>query len=420
LGDITVVAEARMVCGVNTQTHAIAWQVAPGHSVNERGGATANNGRRVFRQINGGRLIIQGNGRVIINGQLINAGDVQELEGQGMQPADPEIARQVAFARLGRPTFSTMRMIGDKLVIIANGAMSAIDIATGKPAWTDATGGALSVKLPAGVSNLVTGNEELVVAEVNAPDRDASSFFVVDAETGKFRKQITLDNEHAQWRTVGDDGTLYVVGEQAVSAYDLFADQDQPLWRRSDIQSRFPAATALTLDGLVLVNSNSEVECLSLEGGEVRWPTTAWGPMRIEIPEPTWLRSKVEGDEVIFQAPQGVVAYASAVQDSAEKQRAWRGSINVGQTPPLDSVQVSEPYVVALAMGPTNAGAQRAVSLFFLARKGGALHLIQPIQRTPNAADPEGPLINAWEVVDNGIAMEVGGAVYFYHGKAPG
>ena len=420
LGDITVVAEARAAIGVNTKTHAIAWQVMLARGGPDRGIAQANNGRRIIRQINGGRIIIQGNARVIINGQLINGEDIQELDGEGARAADPELARQVAFARLGRPAFSTMRMIDDKLVIIANGAMSAIDIATGKPAWTDSGGEALSVKLPAGVSNLVTGNEDLIVAEVHGPDGESTSFFVVDAATGKFRKQINLDNERGLWRTVGDDGVLYVVSDQSVAAYDLFADQDQPVWRRSDVQSRFPAATALTLDGLILVNSNSELMCLSQDGGEVRWPAPAWGPIRLDIPEAAALRAATDGDNVIYESPQGILAYVSAPQDESENQLAWRGSVNPGQMPPLDSFQVSDPYVVVLAVGPTNGGVQRSVHLLLINRKGGLLHVDKTIQRSANAADPEGPVINAWQVVDGGIAMEVGGVVHFYHGKGPG
>jgi outer membrane protein assembly factor BamB len=418
LGDMTVVAESRAVVGINTQTHALAWQVMLSRPQGDRENGAANNGRRNFAQINGGRLIIQGNARVIINGQLVTAGDLADMNGDGIQASDPEVIRQLAFARLGRPAFSTMRMIDDKLIIIANGSMSAIDVATGKPAWSDGNGAALSVKLPAGTSNVVTGNEDLVVAEVN--NGEATSFFVVDAETGKFRKQINLDNERAKWRAVGDDGTLYVVSDQAISAYDLFADQDEPLWRRSDIQSRFPEATVLTLDGLVLVNTNSELMCLSLQGGEVRWPVPPSGPIRLDIPEPSALRVVEDGDNVIYESSKEIVVYASAPQEAPNDQLTWRAEINAGSVPPLDSIQMSDPYVVALAIGPTIGGVQRSVQLILMERKQGKIHLIKSIQRSANAADLEGPVINAWQVVDNGVALEVGGAVHFYHGKVGG
>jgi outer membrane protein assembly factor BamB len=412
LGDITVAADAGAVFGVNTRTHALAWQMLLSHGSNERG--TARGASRL-NIVNG--VVIQGRGRLLVNGQFING--IRPEDGS-IDPADPEVLRQLAVARLGVSDLSTMRMVNDKLVIVSNGAMSAFDIATGKSAWTDATGAPLSVKLPANTSAVVAGNEDLIVAEVTAADRDATSYVVVDAETGKFRKQINLENEHAQWRTVGDDGTLFVVSDQAVAAYDLFADQEQPVWRRSDLQSRFPSATQLTLDGLMLVNTNSELMCLSQESGEVRWPSPSSGPIRLNIPEPSSLRSVIDGDNVIYESAQGILAYMSAPQDSADDQVAWIGSITQGQMPPLDSFQVSDPYVVALAVGPTNGGVQRSVRLIFLNRKGGRIHFIKTIQRSANAADPEGPSITAWQVVDGGIAMEVGGSVHFYHGKLPG
>lgn len=432
VGDISIIVQAHAAIGVNTRTGAVAWQVSLNGPIavnggTDEGGAGGVRGLqgRVIRQINGGgRIIIRGGGRLVVNGNVIN-GDYGEFGAEGAGDiADPETSRRFAFSRLGGAGFSTMRIVSNKLVIVANGALSAYDVATGKPAWQDPAGGAggagaLWVKLPAGTGTVVEGNDDLIVSEIDSPDRNATTFFIVDSETGKFRKQISLDDERVLWRSLGDDGKLYAVTDQSVVAYDLFAGQDKPLWRRSDIQSQFPGATVLSLDGLILVNANSELMCLSQDGGEVRWPTAASGPIRLNIPEAPFLRATLDGDVVIYQSAQGILAYYTYAQENNEDQVAWIGSITQGQTPPLDSFQIADPYVVLLASGPANGGAQRSVRLILLNRKGGRIHFIKNIQHNSNPDDPEGPAITAWQVVDDGIAMEVGGAVHFYHGKRP-
>ena len=73
------------------------------------------------------------------------------------------------------------------------------------------------------------------------------------------------------WRALGDDGTLYIATASAISAYDMISEKNL-VWQNKGDWSRFGAACALTLDGVIAVSDSNEVQCLSLDGGDNRWP----------------------------------------------------------------------------------------------------------------------------------------------------
>ncbi len=343
---------------------------------------------------------------------------------QALIGLDSELLRIFAFNQLSRMggrdvAFANIRIVNDKVIVIVNREMMAYDIATGKPAWVDSAGKPVQVKLPEGHPSVILGNEDLITVQMDNIDRATPTYYVVDAESGKFRKQIKLSDERGLWRTMSEDGTLFVVTDQAVSAYDLFADHSKPLWRRDDLRTKFATATALSMDGLIFVNANSELLCLSQEGGETRWPQPRSGPIRLTFPtgqgqQSLFLRSVVDGDTVIFQSSQGMASYYTYPQASSEDQKAWDGAMAAQRTPPLNNFQLSDPYVVVLASGPMGS-TQRAVNLMFYNRKGGVLKLNKELVRSPN--DREGPQVRSWQVLDNGIALEFNGKTYMYRGK---
>jgi hypothetical protein len=116
---------------------------------------------------------------------------------------------------------------------------------------------------------------------------------------------------------------------------------------------------------------------------------------------------------VIFQSRQGIVAVKTIASDSG--QLLWRGSYPL-EKGPLDSLQLSDSYLVELAMGQTNQSGL-SVKVIFRDRKGGKLDLAQQFVRGKGSAD--GPRIRAWEVVDGGIAFETSGDVHLWKNTLP-
>jgi hypothetical protein len=410
-GDIAVFAQNRAVVGVDLQKMEVAWTQKFNFSVRD---ATPDMSQSRIQQLR----MQQMNGVVISGEDGLVMGLPVETTG------DPEAARQSALGALNRPAYSTMKMVGDKLVVVSAGSLRAYNLKTGEAAWKDAGGKEIMAKLPdTGSATVIQGNDDSIVVQVDRADKVGTVFVVVDADSGKLRRQLTLGDEHAYWRGLSDEGMLFVVTDQSVAGYDLRSDSDKPAWRRSDMTSRYPAATQLTLDGLMFVNAQNELTCLSPEGGEARWPDPTGMAIRLNIPSgqsPTGqlasLRSEVEGDMVIYQSTQGVSAYYTYPRSAEDGQLAWEAIFAPGTTPPLAAMEISDPYVVVLGVGPMQT-AQRAVHLIFINRKGGKRHLDKPIKRSTAETDLEGPVINHWGLVDNGVVMEVNGKVYFYHGK---
>ncbi len=418
-GDVAVFAQNRAVTGIDLGTMKEAWQIKFNFSVRD---SMARNSQP---------NIPPGAQQVVINGRIVivNGGVVQE-DGV-MAPSvdltgDAETARRAALQQLSAPAFSTLKMIGDKLVVVSGGKVHAYSLKTGKTLWNDQSGGEVAPPVPENCNPVaLSGNDDLVTLQLERNDKPGASFLVIDGDSGKLRRQLTLPaEERVYWRGLSGDGMLFVVSDQAVSAYDLMSDSDKPAWRRSDVQSRYPAATQVTLDGLIFVNSYNEVMCLSPEGGEARWPQPGT-EVRLNIPagqtsngQYPFLRSLVDGDMIIYESTQGVSAYFTYPRSADDGQLAWEADFPSQTTPPLESMQMSDPYVVVMAEGPMKT-AQHAVHLVLINRKGGKRHLDKQLHRSASASDIEGPQVQAWMLADNGIALAVNGHVYFYHGHTP-
>jgi hypothetical protein len=412
VGDIAVLAQARNAYGVSLKKPEIVWTMPFAEPAGEQP-VRSSGPRRINHN-----FVVQGNA-VIMNGGMV----VDPSTGQMINyaAADPEVARQVAFSTLGRPGFSTLRIIKDKLIAVSGDKIYATNIATGKPAWADAAGKPLQVAIPVeGPCTVLLGNEDMVIAQVDTPSRAGATYVVFDAETGKFRKQFKLqEDERAQWRAVSDDGVFYVVSDRAVAAYDLFNDNPSAMWRRTDLRSRFPTATILSLDGLIFVNGTDEVMCLTAEGGELRWPAAGSPEVRLNpvssIPgQQPFLRSALVGDMVVYQSADSLEALYTPAQ--APDRVAWIAQVPKDMIPPLQSFQVSDPYIVALASGPMQT-ARRAVNFVMYDSVGGRMRLRKPVVSSSVDDSREGPNIRNWHLADNGIAMEVNGTVYFYRGQ---
>ena len=107
----------------------------------------------------------------------------------------------------------------------------------------------------------------------------------------------------------------------------------------------------LTTDGLLVINNDAELMCLSPEGGDTRWPNQATGPITLDhlravgqrLP---YIRSIVDGDTVIYQSLQGIVAFNTAPSLPGD-QMAWYSSLRP-PFPNLQNMQISDPYIVCL------------------------------------------------------------------------
>jgi hypothetical protein len=231
-----------------------------------------------------------------------------------------------------------------------------------------------------------------------------------------------------------------VVSDGAVASYDLIggslggtgggSEGAAPFWRRTDIQTRFASATALTLDGLVLVDNTLNVWCLSLESGEMRWGSAPRLPLGTSLGTIQTLRSQVDGENVIFQSSQSSAAFRS--MPTGDDQRAWEARYP-SETPTLQSIQLTDPFVIELAMGALSNN-QNAVRIIFRDRKGGKLTHHQEVTAVRSGAagapprpaggpvgpsDRIGPMLRAWQVLDGGIALQVGDETHFWRNKAP-
>src|SRR5205823_8269686 len=114
------------------------------------------------------------------------------------------------------------------------------------------------------------------------------------------------------WRGLGDDGVLYTISDQHVSAFDMVSQQTGVLWQRGNreqIGARFAGAAALTLDGLIVVSDTNDVMCLSLDSGENRWRADLQLNLVSTSTGASTLRSAVEGDVIVFQSSDGSAAF---------------------------------------------------------------------------------------------------------------
>jgi outer membrane protein assembly factor BamB len=356
-----------------------------------------------------GNAVVDGNPVMIGPDGNVVDGDAGPSRSVLTGVGDPDLIRRAALRSLGATSFSSARLLNDALVLISGRQVLAYQAATLKPLW----GAAAGVTLPAGDPVTMVGNEDLMVAQVDAADGGSSTFCVIDAATGKMRKQVKFDGGTADWCAVGQDGTLFAVSDGAVAAYDLVGDQAGPLWRRNDLQTKFASASALTLDGLIVIDGTNNVQCLALESGEMRWPAPVRMPLESTVGATGLLRSAVDGDQVIFQSSLGAVAVQSAPSENG--QIAWVGNYLVGR-PPLQSLQLAEPFLIELAIGQVN-NAQRAVSVIIRDRRGGKLDLQQEV-KAGGGAD-SGPPIRAWQVVDGGVAFDTGNGVHLWRNLPP-
>jgi outer membrane protein assembly factor BamB len=411
--DFAVLMQAGMIIGVDLKTRAT-WTQTLRNTPPAPVAAAA--GRTTIRVVGGQQgLVINGN--VIANAEVTYIDENGQVIAQVPTPSDPETARRTAFRILGNQArFTTAHILNGNVLILAGNQIDAYNIETGKPAWTS-NGTPLSANLPNGNASCFLGNEDLIVAQVDNPNGRGTTFCAFDAESGKPAKQIKLDNERTLWRALGDDGTLFVITDQSTAAYDLVSNQNGYLWRKTGVAApRFAGASALTLDGLVVVNANNEVQCLAPDSGNDRWPKPPLAPQAMLDLELTsndklasTLHSAVIGDLVIFQAADGTLAFKSPFQDSKSPntpsdnspQLAWKG-VKFQNVPPFQSFQASDGFLVEMMTGTNTSGTVRGVQVVFRDLYGGGTKARVPLPLTAN----DGSTIRSWQVVDDGIVFE--------------
>jgi outer membrane protein assembly factor BamB len=401
-GKTAVFISSDVAVAVDTEKGAIKWKAPFEMSEEEFARYTdqANRIRMLAQQQQQQGLM---NGAVVFNGD-----DNNYYANNPMVNLDAEQIRTIQTnAVLGKTRFTSLRLLGTRMLAVVGNRLVAYNIGNGKKAWPN------PVTLPDGLPGAVVGNDEMLVVQVDNPDKGTPTFVAIDADTGKWRGTLKLDDERVLWRQLSEDGTLFVVSDQAVSAYDMHGELSHPLWKRVDLrQLHYPYASTLSLDGLLVINNNNELVCLPQEGGEPRWQ-----PIRLQLPtrDGNWmaLRSAVDGDNVIYMCTSGCEAY-----NTNTGRLAWAGSFMAEKTPPLVAGAMADPYLVVLGNGQLGT-TQRAASLFCIDRRGGKLCLTTPLYRSgpgPDGrqVDPEGPRIHSWQVIDNAVLLEIDNRVYTY------
>lgn len=357
----------------------------------------------------------------VINGMAIQQGGIGQinqslmLSGDGdwaytpnmyQQTSVPsEQARAVHIAQtLGNRSFGASRIIGDKLLLVQNNRLSAVSLASGKRLWLN------PVTLPEGTPSVIHGNDEFVLVQVDQPGRPGSTLVILNADKGTTHSQVAFDDQQIQWRGLSEDGTLFLVAGNTVSAYDLHGDMSRPkpLWKREDIKVRHPNSTLLTLDGLVVARSNDLV-CLAQDSGEQRWKSDP--EFTISTGNLSFLRSVLDGDNVVVSSPSaiyalrtvdGKIAWASFHKDTSDR-------------PAMISALITDPYFVVLASGPVRT-TQRQVQMHFLKRvntetgelNSGKLDCTLDLAVSDDKNDREGPNLQFWQAVDNAIIWQSG------------
>ncbi len=401
-------------------------------------GPAVNRGRLV--QVPPGASVQIVGGNVLINGNNYGSAETITLVDQNGNPysltapaSDPEAVRRDAFAMLGNQMrFTTASMLNGNIYILAGKELSALDVKTGKPIW------ASSAAIPNGVATCFVGNEDLIVAQSDDAGGKSSTFIAFDAQSGKLRKTLKLQTpagpEHALWRGIGGDDTLYVITDASTAAYDLVSDLNAAVWRSTGVGSRFAGAAALTLDGLIVVDDKNTVQCLALDSGAERWKKDILDGEAFPIPTNGSLRSALDGDLVLFQSTAGCTAFRSAPvndmpSDSPSKfQRAWTVVAIAG--PARKSIQFSDQLAVEFLQGSSpnqatmGANAMTGAHMVLVGLSGGKMQTNQPVVSRDS-------VIRNWQVLDGGIAFElipaignaagnnVAGQIYFWKTVKP-
>ena len=358
-------------------------------------------------------ITINGNRRVI--GSDLGIEIIDTATGQLIVPnsggGNPDNGRRAAFAGLSGGSsslrFNTARILNGNLIILAanpqgnppGNQLQAFNIQTAEPAYI--------ASLPPGAATAVIGNEDMLVAQVDAPD-GSSTFCALDSQSGHLLKRVKVVNERVAWSGLGEDGTLIVTTNQAISAYDMVAEQNGMLWQRKDIGARFAGASALTLDGLVVVSDTNDALCLALDSGENRWQAQFPVVLVSSSAGASPLRSAVEGDLVIFQSENGSAAFRT--MPVPDRQSLWK-TTSPTNSPPRQSMQLADGLLVEFMSGQTgpnqtNLNASRTNLFVVYDRKADG----KTVVNRPFGSPADVPFIRSWQVLDNGIAVEVGNA----------
>jgi outer membrane protein assembly factor BamB len=420
-GDTAVLMQSDQLIGLNLKTrqtwNPIELRAAPG-VVRTPTVTTPIRSGAVTVRVNDATDIQEAGALIIINGNAYTADSVTLVDQNGNpRPLrlanDPETLRRAAFAPLGNSVrFSTAMLANGKVYLLAGNQLDAYDAATGKPAWIGRDGAKLTRILPEGSPVCFVANEDLVVAQVDSPDGKSSTFATFDGETGQPGRQFKLENERALWRALGEDGTLYVVSNQAVAAYDVMSEAGRANWRKTDIGAKYAGGTALTLDGLIVVSSEGQVQSLALENGERRWSSSLPSELSPRSTAASTIRSVVQGDLVVFQSAEGCAAFHSVSQDDPSRQVAWVvKTYSNDPLPPRQSMQFFDSLVVEQFGGQVRTAA-RTSALGARYVKGGKIAF--------NRFFAEGDILRNWQALDNGIAVDAGpNRIYFIRNKAP-
>jgi outer membrane protein assembly factor BamB len=345
---------------------------------------------------------------------LVLAGDGQvSLPTQALGPwsaGSINLNRLELEQTLSDARFDDAKILGGQLIVAADGVVTSYNAQTGSRTWQS------PAALPDAFDTTLTCAGQTIIAQSQIDAAGGSSFAVIDAETGKWRGTVSV-SDPVVWRAVTDDGILLIETSTDARAYDLNGDLRRPLWKRDDIHPAYPDASLPTLDGLLLINQQGELTCLSLATGQDVWLE----PQRLDFAGQqavTLVRLIPDQENVIVVGPQSAAAYRTS-----DGQIAWKAAFSDNDPPPaLRSAIIADPYLVLLGYGPSQ-NTQRAVRLYMINRvnpttgqlNNGKLEHDERLRRS--AMDTEGPVIRTWQIINNGIALELDdGRIYVYQG----
>jgi hypothetical protein len=285
-----------------------------------------------------------------------------------------------------------------------------------------------TVQLPEAAPQALIGNEDMLITH-SETDKGAVVFRIIDTATGKIGGDIKIDNERCHWRGLSSEGILYIVTNVAIYAYDCTsilkgaADTNRPLWRRNDIRVRWATASAITMDGLIVVKSDTDTQatpvCLASEDGQNRWPKGNENAPTIRINTSTilntgwtYLRSYVDGEQVIYQTQTGMQAFYSS-----DGEESWRPTVAFGAAdtegyPVIFPAQMAGQYMVTLSYGSSsnNQFYAKIIGVDSRPNKG----YLRSERNIKDAGQSRKLEATRWQVIDNAFIIESLNKTYLY------
>lgn len=392
----SILITPRYVLAVNTRLGTTIWR-SSFTKLSRRTQHLARHGSFVEHHVIEPFVAQNGNNRVYINGMLQNA--------PAIGSAGPLLSLMTRIARFTGPVkFTFIRWTRCGLLVDINHRIMLADPRTGKWLWQR--------PLTIANSGRVTSARCVGGSIVIALGRHFHRLLAVNAITGHMQARLLLTSAAGyQQMLTGPDATIFLVGHRRTSAYRVLHSRINRLWSRKT-SNALPRLSALMFVGVALFQRDGVI-CLNAATGATRWQIAVL-PGAISGIAGKDMDLQTFDDTLIARTPTDLTAY------SAEGGHIrWRADMMTRETPPLVRMQLADPDLALLACGPTRI-ASRSEKLILINQRdrlgrldNGAIALSKPLVISANNGN--GPVIQAWYVLDNSIVFSLHGRLFAYH-----